>query len=112
MNDKKIYPEIRKKYFWEGIYSNVHLFCESCPKCKRFNEPHYRLDGKLQSFPVQRKFETVGLDLYHGVVESYSGNTCVLVITCFATKFSTAIPLPDAKSAMVAKAFLEHWIKD
>ena len=36
----------------------------------------------------------------------------MLVITCFATKFSMAIPLRDRTAVTVARAFVDFWIAD
>ncbi len=107
---KKTYKELKDKVWWNGMYKDCDLYCKSCERCARRNSPKGKQKGIIKMMDVTRKFELIGIDLMTPGPRSKDGNEHVMVVTDYATKWSSAIPIKDKTSKTVADTLWEHWI--
>ena len=84
MGPKKVYHELKKKFFWENMWSTCHTTCKLCELCAllkakmRLAHKHFR--AKL--FVTPRT--AYGSDFY-GVKKNKAGYCCILGIIDLAT---------------------------
>ena len=64
----------------------------------------------LQKELLGERFSRIALDVLSGFKISTSGNTCVLVVTDYFSKWSEAYCLPNHKAKTIAWAVFKEWI--
>ena len=78
------------------MYTDVSKHCKSRPRCFRFRS-WYNSKSPLESTPVQRPFQLVGIDIMD-LPKTKDGNKHVLVLQDFLTKWLMVYPMPDQDS--------------
>ena len=56
------------------------------------------------------RFARIALDIISGFIRTPSGNTCMLVVQDYYTKYTRVFPLPDQKALTCAEALVNGWI--
>lgn len=107
---------VLQRYYWPGVSLDVAKYVKECIRCKSTKtscQPKQGLMGKFKS--VSQPWQMIALDLMGPFPRSSSGNTMLLVICDWFTKFVVLHPLRQATSKKVAeilekKVFLEYGI--
>ena len=107
---KRTYTLAERDYFWPGMREELRLWVRKCEKCLQVKS--YPGEGKmaLHKELTLMRFERVALDIAPGVPLTPRGNTCIVVIEDYFTKFVVALPLPNYKADTCAVALVDHWI--
>ena len=56
------------------------------------------------------RFARIALDILSGFETTEQGNTCILVIQDYFTKYAMALPLPNHTAVTCAEALMKNWI--
>ena len=73
-------------YYWPGLRMDCQKKVNSCLECLRFNVGKSGYHPRT-SIHAELPFEHISVDTITGFPETELGNTCILVITCMATRF-------------------------
>ena len=107
---KRSLERLSRKYYWPGMSSDLIRWIATCPDCC-LNKPGPGM-GKLplsqELFGV--RFARVAVDIITGFTTTLNGNTCMMVITDYYTKYTRVFPLVDHKAATCARAFVRGWV--
>lgn len=106
---KKSILRARQHYFWPSLIKDVkeHVRkCDICASLKVSQMPATGLMGKHRE--VTRPFQIVSVDLMGPFPRSKQGNTMLLVISCWFSKFSLLFPLRNGKASHIAKLVEEQ----
>lgn len=104
----KTLKRIREKYFWPGMAKDVKTFVQNCDRCKATKYPSKILTapmGKSKSY--DRPWQMISIDFSGPFPRSKRGNTVLLVITDWLTKYSILKPMRDMKAAALTR-YLEE----
>lgn len=104
----KTLKRIREKYFWPGMAKDVKEFVQSCDRCKATKYPNKRLTapmGKPKTY--DRPWQMISIDFSGPYPRSKRGNTVLLVITDWLTKYSILKPMRDMKATALTR-YLEE----
>ncbi|XGW13215.1 hypothetical protein V3C99_013667, partial [Haemonchus contortus] len=108
LNGRKLYRQLRKIAFWEGMEADIAKWSKECSNCF-LSRAHERLTPPLKPFTTSAPFELIGLDLVeYGLTER--GNKYALVVIDHFSKFVGAYPIPNKSAETVARALFERWI--
>ena len=100
---------LSSRFVWPGINRDVANWARTCLACQR-SKVHLHTRSPLGEFPaVDERFQHVHVDLV-GPLHPSRGATYLLTCIDRFTRWPEAIPLPDASSETVARAFMEHWV--
>lgn len=104
----KTHSRILEKYYWPGMRHDINYYVKTCRVCGAHKTPCQAKAGlmgkaKVVSYP----FQSISLDLMGPFPRSRRGNTQLLVVTDWFTKFILVQPLAKATSTKVIK-FLEQ----
>ena len=84
MGAKKIYHELKKKFFWKGMHAQCHKLCQQCELCAvlkaKMRHAHKHFRAKLFCTPRT----SYGSD-YYGVRKNKEGYNCILGIIDLST---------------------------
>lgn len=107
---------VLQRYYWPGVSIDVAKYVKGCLRCKATKtscQPKQGLMGKFKS--VSQPWQMIALDLMGPFPRSTCGNTMLLVICDWFTKFVVLQPMRQATSKKVAdilekKVLLEYGI--
>ena len=106
--------KIRLDYYWPGLATDVRKWCRTCHECQTAKATRPRNKGKMiLPKPMQRPFQTVGIDLLGPLPTSLKGNRYVLTVLDHFTHWPILIPVPNKEArtlaeALFANVILEH----
>ena len=96
----------RKRFWWPGMKKDVVRWCKHCERCQRRNLRSGPRRSQLHQEPVCAPMERIAFDILSLPVETTQGNTCILVVCDYFTKWVEAFALSDHKAPTVADVLL------
>ena len=103
---RELYEKLAWRYWWKGMYSDVHRFCQGCLMCAAHGGGGRRTRPPLRSIPVGAPFEQIGVDLMEMPL-TVRGSHYVIVFLDYLTKWVEAYPIPDQTSETVARTLVD-----
>ena len=98
---KKTLHNVRSRFWWPGMRDDVCRWCRTCGACQRRN-PRSGSRMPLYQDLVGSPMERMAMDILSFREQTENGNTCVLVVTDYFTKWTEAFALPDHQALTVA----------
>lgn len=105
----RMYNNIKKYYFWNGLNKDVNDFVKRCDECQRFKYCKVNKEPMVITTTASYAFQKVALDLV-GPLNNDCDNRYILTLQCDLTKFVEGYPLPNKESKTVAEAFVNNFI--
>src|ERR1700733_8801064 len=102
--------QVRRRMYWVGWSKDVERFCQQCPECCQYIRGKPPRKGPLQPIPCGEPMERLGIDLTGPHPKSVKGNTYILTVMDYFTKYVEAIPIRNQEAVSVAKALVENVI--
>ena len=107
MGCEKTLNRVMARFYWPGIWADVHRWCASCPECQLVNQPAIPR-APLWPLPLMEvPFERIGMDLIGPFHRSARGYRFVLVLVDYATRYPEAVPLRTISAKGVAQALFQ-----
>ena len=77
----KMYADMRRLYYWEGMKRDVASYVSNCITCQRIKAEHQRPSGLLQPLEIPLwKWDQISMDFIDGLPRSRSGHSSIWVI--------------------------------
>ena len=107
----KVLRRIKTKYCWEGMQEQIQEFINQCLDCqlKKLVRVKTKQPLIITDTPHQAGYK-ICLDIVGPLKQTKKGNTCILTMIDNLTKYSVAVPLPDATASTVAEALVSRYI--
>lgn len=115
---QKTIDKVLDRYYWPGVSKDVKTYVKNCVTChmsKSTNHKPYGYFGKYRE--AHLPWQLISADLLGPFPRSKSGNTSLLVICDWFTKYPILVPLRKATAknvvkSMESKVFYEHGIPE
>ena len=104
---RSMYNTLARRYWWEGMYGDVHCYCRACLTCASHNGTGRRHRAPLQPIPVSGPFERVGVDIMKMPLTE-RGNQYVIVFMDYLTKWVEAYATEDQTSETIARLLVDN----
>ena len=104
-----LYEKLTRRFWWDGMYSDVHRHCRACLTCAAYRGSGHRSRPPLNSLTVGDPFDRVGVDILE-MPQTSNGNRCLVVFVEYLTKWVEAFPTQDQTSETIAKLLVDHII--
>lgn len=101
---RKTFYRIKKDFFWFNMLKDVKNYvnnCETCAKYKVSQQHPFGLMGQHRD--VSRPWQVISLDLMGPFPRSKTGNTMLLVMSCWFSKFVLLFPLRTGKADKICE---------
>ena len=98
---KKTMYNLRARFWWPGLREDVNRWCRTCSACQRRN-PRTGSRMTLHQDLVGSPMERMAMDILSFKEQTTNGNTCILVVTDYFSKWTEAFALPDHQALTVA----------
>ena len=106
---KSLYDKLARRYWWRGMYADVHKHCKGCLTCASYRGGGRRTRPPLMPIKVGGPFERVGVDILEMPL-TMDGNRYVVVFLDYLTKWVEAFAMPDQTSESIARLLVDHVI--
>ena len=105
---QKTLTSIQAKYFWPSMTTHIKTYVMNCLTCAR-RKAHKTCKAPLQPIPVSDYlWERVAMDIVGPVPTSYKGNSYILVIMEYVSRYVIATPMRDMTANTVMRKFIKH----
>ena len=98
---RKMLHRIRRRYFWPQMKVEIKENILKCDKCATRSNASPK-KNKMQKYQVGRPMERVAMDILGPFHRSTRGNTYVLIVGDYFTKWIEAYPIPNQDAKTVA----------
>ena len=106
---KNVYEKLARRYWWEGMYSDVVKHCRACLTCASYRGAGRRNKQPLKPIEVGGPFERVGIDILE-MPPTERENRYIVVFMDYLTKWVEAFPTSDQTSETIARLLMERII--
>ena len=108
---KKTLQSLQSRVYWPGQRQDVRRWCQTCPVCQTLKPGGRRrrhpLQQRLPGYPLER----VAMDIIGPIrPPTKHGNSYILVVEDYFSKFVEAYPLQDHTAQTVADVFVTEWV--
>ena len=107
---KRTLEKIKRRYYWPGMGKDIARWVKHCPTCCLVKPGEGLGRSPLHQELFGVRFGRIAMDIISGFKPTPAGNTCMLVIQDYFTKYVRVIPLPDHTAVTCATAFVDHWV--
>lgn len=105
----KTYSRLTEKYYWPKMRQDVATYIKRCHTCAAYKSDPQGVRDQMASHPKPaRPWEMISTDLMGPLPRSTKGNSYILVVTDYLSKFSLVFPLRKATSAAIIKRIEEE----
>ena len=107
----KTFNRIRQDYYWENLKQDVQRRIQQCIQCqlKKLVRLKTRQPMMITDTPGT-VFEKIALDIVGPLPKTKNDNEFILTMQDQLSKFSLAVPLPNALATTIADAFIKKFI--
>ncbi|XP_056147991.1 gypsy retrotransposon integrase-like protein 1 [Lampris incognitus] len=102
LGQKKTVHRIQSKYYWLGIVKDVVDWIKVCETCQH-TERSKNMARTVRPIKVDAPWDIIGIDITGPFPETLQGNTNVLIIIDYYTKWAEAFPIQKTDVLSVAR---------
>ena len=106
LSDVKVYSELRRHFWWNGMRTDVTRWSRACLVCATHSTGR-KVRPPLTPIPVSGPFDRVGVDVIQ-FPRSRNGNQYAVVFVDYLTKWPEVFAVPDQSSATIARLLVEE----
>lgn len=104
----KTKKKIQERYFWPKMSKDIKTYVSNCDKCKAIKYPNTNLVSPMgKSKEYSEPWQMISIDFTGPFPRSRRGNTTLLVVTDWLTKFTLIKPMRNMLTGPTVK-FLEE----
>ncbi len=104
----KTLKRIQKLAYWPKMWKDVVTYVRNCTVCQTLKPETRRLAGKIQQTVVGRPWEMLGIDLMGPLPRSTKGNTQLLVIVDYYSRWVELFPLRKATAEVIGQILIRE----
>jgi len=105
----KTFSRLAEKFYWPKMRQDVASYVKRCSVCAAHKcDPKGARDQMVSHAKPNKPWEVISTDLIGPLPRSHKGNTMILVVTDYFSKFSLVFPLRSASSKTVISRIEEQ----
>ena len=101
---------VKNAYFWIGWRSEVEIHIKQCINCIQRQGPHRKQRPDLTKYISSEPMQRIAMDTIGPLPKTDKGNSYILIISDYFTKWVEAFPLPDVKAETLTETLVTHFI--
>jgi len=95
----KILGRLCERFYWPGYYIDITDWCQNCAVRASHKTPAPKARAPLQPIVTGHSLELVATDIVGPLPESPAGNSYILVVADYFTRYAEAYPIPNQQEA-------------
>ena len=109
LGQDKTLGKVKERFYWPGYHNDVKDWVNTCQACAARKTPTPKSRAPLQSIKVGYPMRLVAADILGPLPESDAGNSYILVVGDYFTRWMEAYPIPNQEAATVAKKMTDEF---
>ena len=109
LGEEKTLARTRESFYWPGYYDGVSNYIKICRPCAQWKTPPLKRRTPLQSIKVGSPMQLVAMHILGPLPESEEGNSYILVIADYFTRWTEAFPIPNQEASTVARVLINDF---
>lgn len=109
LGEDKTLEKVKQHFYWPGYHNEVCEWVKTCGVCASRKTPSPKNQAALQSVKVGSPMQLVAVDILGPFPESDAGNSYILVVGDYFTRWMEAYPIPNQEAPTVAKAITNEF---
>ncbi|CDQ62561.1 unnamed protein product [Oncorhynchus mykiss] len=102
LGQKKTVHRIQSKYYWLGIVKDVVDWIKVCETCQH-TERNKNMTRTIRPIKVDAPWEILGIDIFGPFQKTQQGNSSVVIVTDYFSKWVEAFPIQKRDALSVAR---------
>ena len=107
---EKTVNKLKQRVYWYAMKDDVRLYIMKCPICCANRTPRHKPKAPLIDYRVGHPMDRLGIDILGPLPLSSRGNTCILVVADYFTRWIEAYPLPNQTAEATANALVYEFM--
>ena len=104
----KTLGKVRARFYWTGQSRDVKTWCSACLVCAQSKLPTRKPRAPLVTYLPGYPMERIAIDILSGFPTSDHGNTCIMVVGEYFSRWIEAFALPDHQAERVAEILVDE----
>ena len=105
----KTLARLKERFYWPGHFNDVRDWCANCSTCATRKNPSPKSRAPLKNIVTGYPLQMVAMDIVGPFPESLAGNTYVLVVADYFTRWTEAYPIPNQEATTVARKLVDEF---
>ena len=101
---------VKTRFYWYKMGADIELHIRKCPVCSANMNPKKRLQAALKDYRVGAPIDRIGIDVLGPLPTSNQGNSYILVVGDYFTRWIEAYPMPDQQAETTAHKLVNEFI--
>ena len=106
----KLFEQVRLRFWWPQMLSEIESFCKKCPQCGSRNRPITAPRASLGELSASKPLDIVALDILSSLPESPSGHKHLLVVVDHFSRWAEAFPLKSQEATEAASVLVREFV--
>jgi RNase H-like domain found in reverse transcriptase/Reverse transcriptase (RNA-dependent DNA polymerase)/Integrase zinc binding domain/Integrase core domain/Zinc knuckle len=111
----KTYVKVMHRYYWMGMYQDIHKHCIACEACIKRKTPHHTspvpmLSPQRDMMRVHGPSECLALDVVGPLTLSKNRKTAILTVVDHYTRWAAAYALSTATTKNIVRMLVREWM--
>ena len=102
--------KVRARFHWFGLRNDIELYIQQCAVCQRVKDPIRQNKGELRSINSGYPLERIGIDIVGPLPKTEQGNSYIVVMIDYFTKFPFAYALKEISAETAANVLMDQVI--
>ncbi|CAF1387559.1 unnamed protein product [Didymodactylos carnosus] len=107
---RKTTHRLASRVTWPGMRQDIANYVRACKLCQQFKPENKKPAGLMQPNLVLQPWTVVGIDITGPLPKTRRGNTYILVVIDYFTKWVELFPLSSTKAKIIAQIFTDEVI--
>lgn len=109
LGEEKTLSRLKERYYWPGHWTDVRNWCHTCGICATRKNPIPKQRAPLGSIRAGSPMQIVATDILGPLPESDAGNSYILVVGDYFTRWMEAYPIPNQEATTVATKLVDEF---
>ena len=109
LGEAKTLSRLQERFYWPGHTDDVRMWCKNCPDCGARKSPTKKRRAPLQGVITGYPMQMVAVDITGPFPRTTNGNSYILVVSDYFTRWAEAYAIPNQEAATVADKLVEEF---
>ena len=97
LGQDKMLHHLKERFYWPGHYNDVKDWCQTCATCASRKSSTHSPKTALGTISATYPTQVMAVDLVGPLSESEKGNSYIMVMEDYLSRWMEAIPIPTRK---------------
>ena len=108
LGQDKTLHKLKERFYWPGHYNDVRDWCQTCGACAKRKSTPTSGRAPMQTIIAAYPTQVMAVDLLGPLPESSNGNSYVLVVGDYHSKWMEALPVSNQEAPTVAEKLVDE----